>query len=38
MEVIEADLQTVLNTLTGHNFQEAFKHGRSAGNGAYTQK
>jgi hypothetical protein len=24
-EVIEADLQAVLNTLTEHNFQDAFK-------------
>jgi hypothetical protein len=25
VEVIEAELQTVLNTLTEHDFQEAFK-------------
>jgi hypothetical protein len=28
----------VLNTLTEHNFQDAFKNGRSAWNGAYVQK
>jgi hypothetical protein len=37
-EVIEAESQAVLNTLTGHNSQGAFKDGRSAGNGAYAQK
>jgi hypothetical protein len=37
-EVIEAETQAVLNTLTEHDFQDAFKNGRSAGNGAYTQK
>jgi hypothetical protein len=29
---------SVLNTLTEHDFQDAFKNGRSAGNGACTQK
>jgi hypothetical protein len=32
-EVIEAESQAVLNTLTGHDFQNAFKNGSSAGNG-----
>jgi hypothetical protein len=38
IEVIEAVLQAVLNTLTEHNFEAEFKNGRSAGNGAYMQK
>jgi hypothetical protein len=38
MEVIKAESQAVLNTLTDHDFQAAFKNGRSAGNGAYAQK
>jgi hypothetical protein len=29
IEVIEADLHTVLNTLTVHDFQDALKNGRS---------
>jgi hypothetical protein len=37
-EVIETESQAVLNTLTEHDFQDAFKNGRSSGNGAYTQK
>jgi hypothetical protein len=37
-EVIEAESQAVLNTLTGHNFQDEFKNGRSDGNGVYTRK
>jgi hypothetical protein len=32
--VIEAESQAVMNTLTEHDFQDAFKNGRSAGNGA----
>jgi hypothetical protein len=28
----------VLNTLTEHDFQDALKNGRSAGNGAYIPK
>jgi hypothetical protein len=36
--VIEAESQAVLNTFTEHDFQVAFKHGRSTGNGAYAQK
>jgi hypothetical protein len=37
--VIEAELQAVLNILTEHNFQNAFKkNGRSSGNGAYARK
>jgi hypothetical protein len=37
-EVIETESQAVLNTLTEHDFQDAFKNGRSAGNGAYARK
>jgi hypothetical protein len=37
-EVITAELQALLNTLTEHDFQDSFKNGRSAGNGAYTWK
>jgi hypothetical protein len=37
-EVIEADLQAVLNTLTEHDFQDAFKNGRSAVNDVYARK
>jgi hypothetical protein len=38
IEVIEAELQAVLNNPTQHGFQDAFKNGRSAGNGAYGRK
>jgi hypothetical protein len=38
IEVIEAESQDVLNTLTEHDFQDALKNGRSAGNSAYAQK
>jgi hypothetical protein len=34
IEVMEAESQAVLNTLTEHDFQDAFKNGRSTGNGA----
>jgi hypothetical protein len=34
-EVMETESQAVLNTLTGHDFQDAFKNGISAGNGDY---
>jgi hypothetical protein len=37
-EVMEAESLAVLNTLIEHDFQDAFKNGRSAGNGAYTRK
>jgi hypothetical protein len=37
-EVIEAESQVVLNVLTEHDFQDAFKNGRSAGNGIYLWK
>jgi hypothetical protein len=37
-EVMEAESQAVLNSLTEHDFQDAFKNGRSAGNGAYARK
>jgi hypothetical protein len=36
--VIQAESQAVLNTLTEHDFEDAFKTGRSAGNGAYARK
>jgi hypothetical protein len=36
--VIEEESQAVLNTLTEHDFQDAFKNGRSPGNGSYTRK
>jgi hypothetical protein len=38
VEMIEVESQAVLNTLTEHDFQNAFKNGRSNGNGAYAQK
>jgi hypothetical protein len=34
-EVMEAESQALLNSLTEHGFQDAVKNGRSAGNGAY---
>jgi hypothetical protein len=34
-EVIEAESQSVPNTLTEHDFHDAFKYCRRAGNGAY---
>jgi hypothetical protein len=37
-EVIEAESQTVLNTLAEHDFQDALKKGRNVGNGEYTRK
>jgi hypothetical protein len=37
-EVIEAEWQAVMNTVTEHDFQDAFKNDRSAGNGAYPRK
>jgi 2'-5' RNA ligase len=38
IELIEAESQAVLNTLTEHSLQIAFKNVRSAGNGAYALK
>jgi hypothetical protein len=38
IEVIDAELQAVLNTVAEHDFQDAFKNGRSAGNCAYMWK
>jgi hypothetical protein len=39
IEVIKAESQVVLNTITEHDFQDAFKkNGRSTGNGAYVRK
>jgi hypothetical protein len=37
IEVIEAESQAVLNTLTEHDFQNAFKNCRRAGNGTYAR-
>jgi hypothetical protein len=37
-EVIKAELQAVLNTLTEYDFQDIFKNGRSTGIGAYAWK
>jgi hypothetical protein len=36
--VIEEESQAMLNTITEHDFQDAFKNGRSTGNGAYERK
>jgi hypothetical protein len=38
IEVMDAESQAVLNTLTERNFQDPFKNGRSDGNGTYTWK
>jgi hypothetical protein len=38
VELMEAESQAALNTLTEHDFQDAFKIGRSAGNGACARK
>jgi hypothetical protein len=38
IEVIDAKSQAMLNTITEHDFQDAFKNVESAGNGAYTWK
>jgi hypothetical protein len=38
IEVIEAESQAVLNTLTEHDFRMHLQNGRSAGNGAYAWK
>jgi hypothetical protein len=38
IEVTEAESQAVLNILREHDFQDGFKNGRSAGNGAYARK
>jgi hypothetical protein len=38
IDVIKAELQAMLKTLTEHDFQDAFKSGRSTGNYAYTRK
>jgi hypothetical protein len=37
-EVIEAESQAVLTVLTKHDFQDAFKNGMGAGNGAHARK
>jgi hypothetical protein len=36
-EVMKAEQQAVLN-LTEHDFQDVFKNGRTAGNGAYARE
>jgi hypothetical protein len=36
--VTEAELLAALNTLTDHDFQDAFRNGRSTGNGVYARK
>jgi hypothetical protein len=36
--VIKAESQEVLNTLTDHNFQDAFQYDRNAENSAYVWK
>jgi hypothetical protein len=36
--VITAESHALLNILTERDFQDAFKSGRSTGNGAYMQK
>jgi hypothetical protein len=38
IEVIDAESQVVLNILTEHKLQDAFKNDRIAGNSAYTKK
>jgi hypothetical protein len=38
IEVIETESGAMLNTLTEHDFHDAFKYGRNAGNSAYAQK
>jgi hypothetical protein len=38
IEVIEADSQAVLNTLTKHDFGMHLNNGRSTGNSAYARK
>jgi hypothetical protein len=38
IEVIEAESQVVLNTVTEHNIQDPFKNSKSTENGTYTQK
>jgi hypothetical protein len=37
-EVIKAESQVVLNTLTEHDFQDASKNDTSTGNSAYVRK
>jgi hypothetical protein len=36
IEVNDSESQAMLNTLTEHDFQDAFKNGKSAGSGAYS--
>jgi hypothetical protein len=38
VEVIKAELQAVLNTLTEHDFEMHLRNGGSAGNDAYPRK
>jgi hypothetical protein len=37
-ELMKAESQAVLNSLTEHDFQDAFKNGGSSGNGEYERK
>jgi hypothetical protein len=37
-DVMEVESQAVMNSLTEHGFQEAFKNGRSDWNGAFARK
>jgi hypothetical protein len=37
-ELIKAESQAVLNTITEHDLQDAFKNGRSTENSAYARK
>jgi hypothetical protein len=38
IEVMEAESQAVLNSLTEHGFWDAFKKAKSSGKGAYARK
>jgi hypothetical protein len=38
IEAFEAESQAMLNTLTEHDFEDAFENSRSAANGACAQK
>jgi hypothetical protein len=38
IEAIKEEYQAALNALTKHHFQDAFKNGRSTGNGADIRK
>jgi hypothetical protein len=38
IEVIKAESQAMLNTLTENDFQDAFENGRTSGNCSYARK